>query len=520
MSLKSEMLSLLDNALHLCCDCPDGASFSDDLKELRARLEQPLRVAVVGIMKAGKSTFLNALMNADILYTGDLETTYTVCWFRYGETPALTIYFRNGEQTDAPFEDLGKWSVRTYEAENPRIDDVKYLVIHYPSEVLKTMEFIDTPGLNSVYGTDAQNTLDFLSIQGSENTLYEAGMADAVVYAFSPTARGFDQDILQGFQGSASSGMSPINSVGILTKVDSTGIWNVFDEDPPRQAALPVSDSIMKSAGMNRLIFTVLPVCAKVCEGFAQLETRDWETLKKIAAIDLHELRDLLSDARQFSCSEDEIYENFGDVMRRTRLIQLLGQYGILEIAEQIRQGKTPAEIDAALQETCGIQNVRELLVRHFGNRTFLIKTQYIFNHLKSKIAQIRHDGTSSLQLKNVCGQLMENIDGLMVSVQTLKELKALQMYYNGQLKFSDDEELQDFLRITGEYGRTVEMRLGVRESLPVAKLAQLAHSKVGLWHGKAACGWMVSGAYVEAASIIARSYEQIYYHLSSLCEE
>src|SRR5699024_5242732 len=120
----------------------------------------------------------------DILYTGELETTYTVGWFKYGENPSITVCFRDGTTLEAPFSDLGRWSVRAYEKENPRINDVKYLIIYYPSTVLKQLEFIDTPGLNSVYGTDAQNTMDFLALQGSEDTLYETSMADAVIYAF------------------------------------------------------------------------------------------------------------------------------------------------------------------------------------------------------------------------------------------------------------------------------------------------------------------------------------------------
>ena len=140
MSLKSEVFGLLDNAQRLCRHCPDAGELSEGLREMRARLETPLRVAVVGIMKAGKSTFLNALMGAGILCTGDLETTYTVCWFRYGEQPRLTICFRSGEEQEAPLTDLERWSVRAWEKENPRINEVKYLVIHYPSDVLRTME--------------------------------------------------------------------------------------------------------------------------------------------------------------------------------------------------------------------------------------------------------------------------------------------------------------------------------------------------------------------------------------------
>ncbi len=519
MSLQSEIFGLLDNARRLCAACPDAGDLASTIAEMRARLETPLRIAVVGIMKAGKSTFMNALMGADILCTGDLETTYTVCWFRYREQPGLTICFRDGETMDAPISDLERWSVRAYEKENPRINDVKYLVIYYPSEVLRSMEFIDTPGLNSVYGTDAQNTLDFLSIQGSEETIYEAGMADAIIYAFSHSARGFDEAVLQEFHRGGTESVSPINSVGILTKVDATGIWNILDETTPVEAAQAVAANVMKNEGIKRLLFTVLPVCAKVCEGCAQLKEPDWAVLRQIAETDAETLQDLLFDAEQFARSEEAGYAPLGSSAARARLIELVGQYGILEIANLLRAGRPPEEISTSLQNSCGVQAVRDLLLRHFGNRTFLIKSQYIFNRLSGLVRQLRKDPETSPQLRGVCDQLLDNIDGLMTSVQTLKELKALQMYYNGQLQFFSEEERQDFLQITGEYGRSAEARLGVREPQTVAQLAGIARNKVKSWHGKTS-GFMLSSAYVDAASIIARSYEQMCFHLDALSEE
>lgn len=519
MSLKTEVFSLLENMSCLCVGCPEAGSLAETVHQMRKRLESPLRVAVVGIMKAGKSTFMNALMGADILYTGDLETTYTVCWFRYGAVPALTVCFRDGGELNVPFEDLQKWSVRKYEAENPRINDVKYLIIHYPAEVLKTLEFIDTPGLNSVYGTDAQNTLDFLSIKSTEDTLHEAGMADAVIYAFSRTASGFDQDILRSFHSGNDQTTSPINSVGIMTKVDVSGIWNVLDETTPTEAAKAVTDNVMKNAGMKQLLFTVLPVCAKVCEGYAQLEERDWQAMQVIASHSLEDLQDCLYDAREFTVNSGD-FEDFGSREDRSRLMRLLGQYGILEIARQLQAGKSREEIGQQLQKICGVQDVRDLLFRHFGNRTFLIKTHYIFSHLMGMIHQLKRAPGTSVRLKHICGQISDGIDDLMSSVQTLKELKGLQMYYNGQLQFLNEEEKQDFLRVTGEYGRSAEARLGVSGCCTVAELAAIAQKKVSIWHGKAASGWMMPGAYVEAASIIARSYEQMYFYLNALSEE
>ena len=82
MSLKSEVFGLLDDAQQLCRQCPDAGALLDSLREMRARLETPLRVAVVGIMKAGKSTFMNALMGYSVYWRfgDDLHRLLVPLW--------------------------------------------------------------------------------------------------------------------------------------------------------------------------------------------------------------------------------------------------------------------------------------------------------------------------------------------------------------------------------------------------------------------------------------------------------
>jgi len=520
VSLKSAVYELLDNGQRLCSSCQEAEALAADLAEMRERLQAPLRVAIVGIMKAGKSTFMNALMGANILYTGELETTYTVCWFVYGESPSLTVCFKDGTSMETEYSELEKWSVRKYEMENPRIHDVKYLKVHYPAEVLKTIEFIDTPGLNSIYGTDSQNTLDFLSIKGAQDTLYEAGLADAVIYAFSHTASGFDREILNAFYDGKGNITSPINSIGILTKVDGTGIWNVLDETTPVQAAKTVSNKIMGNSDIKQMLYTVLPVCAKICEGFTQMKEEDWKVMSLIAEREIPDLQDALFDAREFGVNEDPFYREFGSKEDRSRLIGLLGQYGILEVARLLKTGKNRDEIEEELQKLCGIQAVREVLIRHFSGRSFLIKAQYIFNHLKGTICKVLRDTSTDLKLKKICDQIAEEMEELISSLQIMKELNVLQMFYNGHVKFLNEEEEQDFLRVTGEYGRSAENRLGAKAGSTLQELAGIAQEKACLWRGKAAAGWMMSGTYVEAATVAARSCEEMYYHLNALCEE
>lgn len=514
MSLKADLLKLLDNSIRLCGGSDDCETLKKILTDMKMRINEPLRVAVSGIMKAGKSTFMNALMGERLVYTGTKETTYTVCWFKYAKEPYITVVFRNGEKENAPFEDLEKWSVRTYTKENPRIDDVKYIMIYYPNEILKQLEFIDTPGLNSNYVTDAKNTLDFLAVRSSEETIEEMSAADAIIYAFQRSAGGFDESLLSAFKGNFGNS-SPINSIGILTRTDDSGIWEVESGISPVTAAEPVKNTIMKNESMKRVIFSVFPVCAKQVEGFSDLDDTDWKTLGELAQLDKDELADLLFDAMDFEQSGDIP----GSIESRTHIMESVGQYGIVEICRQLSLGKNKEQIHDILVESCGIKQVRDILKTHFGNRTFLIKSQFIFNSLRTAIREFRENPASSPQLAAICENIDNKIEELLSDVQTLNELRILQYYYNGQLNFIDDDEKEDFFHITGEYGREPEKRLNISETVSIHEMVEIARRKTEKWHEKAS-SFMMPNTYVDAAETIARSYEYILYHLSALCEE
>ena len=54
------------------------------MDRLSTQVDHPCVVAVVGRMKAGKSTFINALLGEDLAKVGVTETTATINYFRYG----------------------------------------------------------------------------------------------------------------------------------------------------------------------------------------------------------------------------------------------------------------------------------------------------------------------------------------------------------------------------------------------------------------------------------------------------
>ena len=60
------------------------------------RLDEPLRLAMAGKVKAGKSTLLNALVGEAIAATDAGECTRVVTWYVDGHAPSVALHPRDG----------------------------------------------------------------------------------------------------------------------------------------------------------------------------------------------------------------------------------------------------------------------------------------------------------------------------------------------------------------------------------------------------------------------------------------
>ena len=63
------------------------ADVFDELDRIGRRLNQPIRIALAGTLKAGKSTLVNALVGENIAPTDATEATRIVTWFRQRADP-------------------------------------------------------------------------------------------------------------------------------------------------------------------------------------------------------------------------------------------------------------------------------------------------------------------------------------------------------------------------------------------------------------------------------------------------
>jgi ATPase subunit of ABC transporter with duplicated ATPase domains len=125
---------------------------ADDVKrlDLVAQLERrQFTVAVVGRMKAGKSTLLNALVGRPLAPVGVNETTATVNWFDHGATEreaACEIHWKDeGRPMEVrPVADICELTGRSAEARE--IDHIRFFT---DSPFLRGVRLVDAPGTMS-----------------------------------------------------------------------------------------------------------------------------------------------------------------------------------------------------------------------------------------------------------------------------------------------------------------------------------------------------------------------------------
>jgi len=125
--------------------------------KLLRRSIYPMEVAIVGQFSSGKSTFLNALLSKDILPTGITPVTSKVNYINYADEYKFKVTYKNGANEYHSLELISQFTDQRYS-----IEDIKYITLYAPMDILKEISFVDTPGLNSQSLSDTQATKTIL----------------------------------------------------------------------------------------------------------------------------------------------------------------------------------------------------------------------------------------------------------------------------------------------------------------------------------------------------------------------
>jgi hypothetical protein len=387
----NELVRLLEQGAASLRDARLPGELAGRLEHLAAKVEQPCVLAVVGRMKAGKSTFINALLGQDVAKVGVTETTATINRFRYG-VPAdpqrpVRCHWRGGRYEDVSRDFLDSLQGSDAEALR-RAEGIDYLEFLLPNPELRDVTLVDTPGTAAVVDEHQNRTAEFLNLhkhlrdRHGQETQRIGSEADAVIYLVGQVPRATDQAFLEEF-GQTTGGQSrALNAVGVLAKID------LQPEILARRAELAGKIARQLKADLN----TVVPVSAGLHQAVNGLRAQDNQRLRLLMTalrqIPLPRLNKLLDS--------DELYEmDFDDCpVSVDERRELRGEMPWTVFTTIGRLAADPNLDDAGvvgqLQELAGFTPLREVLERHFFKRARFLRSYAVLNDARKVLSDIR----------------------------------------------------------------------------------------------------------------------------------
>jgi hypothetical protein len=377
--VTGDVRSLLERAIELYAD---DAAATARLQDQRRRLDEPLRVALVGRVKAGKSTLLNALVGASIAPTDAGECTRVVTMYRHGSPPRVVLHDRAGAARDLPVRRAGGGLRLDLAGAAP--EDVGHVVVDWPTPGLRPATLIDTPGLASLSEGTSARTRSFL------DTGEQLPGADAVVYL---TRQMQPADIAQlaAFQARTGAEQGQTTTLTVLSRADEIASGRL----DALQAADVVARRMAQFPAVRAVSSTVVPVAGLLAMAGRTLRHGDFLALQSLAHGRPGELEALLLSADRF-CRPDAPTSVSRDV--RVGLLERLGLFGLRLSTTLIRVGLADAQSLAdELVRRSGLVELQRRIAVQFTRRGSRLSEAMALRTLEAILRERPVDGDDEL---------------------------------------------------------------------------------------------------------------------------
>jgi GTPase SAR1 family protein len=273
-------------------------------------LEEPLRVAVVGGAKSGKSTLLNALLRQRVASTNPAETTRHVTWYRLGFPESVSGITREGTNVPLTFDETGV----VVQSGTQTAMSLDHVSVTLQADQLERMTLVDTPGLQTADETLSQETWRVLA-RTPESSGDELNRADVLIVIVSPNFVEQSRRAIRTFQ-DAHRGLlaDPRN---VIVVVNANG--QISDKGGAEFANWLAGE-------LEGMVASVVPVNALLAQSSetGQLTDRDCAALRKLAALSATSFDALTSWPGEFLYGDSDLPQS-----DRQRLVEILGIIGV-----------------------------------------------------------------------------------------------------------------------------------------------------------------------------------------------
>lgn len=355
-------------------------SLAADLERLAQQVDQPCVVAVVGRVKSGKSSFINALLGDDLAKVGSTETTATINVFRYGSSQngvSVRCHWRNGgvtEENRAFLDSLQGNDLETLR----RADGIDHLEYRLPNPYLTQITLVDTPGTGAVVDEHQNRVAEYLRLEQQlrdrhhQETERLSDEADAIIYLIGETSRVTDQAFLEEFQGITQGRSRALNALGVMAKID------LNSEVTRRREELAEKIATQLRSSLN----TVIPVSSGVHRALEDLLAQDALRLKNMIKafqrIPASVLEEMLSSAELYHDPDLEYPISLSE--REQLRGQLLWRSFVTVVQVIVDSAFNEAKIVNQLQLISGFERLQEILDNHFVRRGHILRGYRILN--------------------------------------------------------------------------------------------------------------------------------------------
>lgn len=461
------------------------------LAALRDRLDQPLRVAVAGRVKAGKSTLLNALVGERLAPTDAGECTRIVTWYEDGPSYQVRAHVGRAQPRQLRFtRDDGQLDI---DLGGLRAEEVDELVVTWPAQALRSVTLVDTPGIGSLSESAARRTWDLLVPEEEETP------ADAVVYLMRHLHVG-DVEFLRAFHDSEVSRPSPVNAIGVLSRADEIAVGRLDSMASARRVAARLGGD----PDVRRLVQSVVPVAGLLAETAVTLTEEEVGHLRRIADLPVREAEELLLSADRFVSTRPELGLT---ELERTALLARFGVFGVRLASTMLRRkvAGTATELARELAERSGLNQLQDLLSSLFFERRDVLKCRSALLAVAEVVRLCqRQPGTDAISAE---------VEAVVASAHPFNELRVLSGLRAGWVS-GKAEVVADLERVIGGAGGATHQRLRLPPDAGGTELTAAALEALTRWQRRAE-NPLTAYELAVAARVAVRSCEGILADLS-----